>query len=435
MHRNRSTPAVLALAALCVSGCGAVVPTAGDGTVGDGGSTSSGGETVAVETGNSGPSTSATTAMTTTGPPPDTFPMETGDSSSGGETTGAPELRCPEDGWPNDGSEIIDSVVVSSVTQWAFSGDGDSYYTYLSDESALPGEESRGLRADELDPDGFGVLLETMSAQPFVGQRVRMRAWVARSEVEKNANIWLRVDGAALEILDNGTDRPGYATSSDWVLEDVVLDVPLGASQLVFGSLLIGPGTILVNNPTFEIVSEDVPTTQPNLRRPAEADVCLADLGPSAEELVHIARTDAWAASDPLTSGVIERDHAVTFEAVPTAHLSGVIDGLFAGYLSWSDQRAGQRLRLSVPVRAEDFAGEVRLVFITEDGESSAAYQSEPIVAGEGWGMYSVVARVPEDVPNGSVIGVAATGSGDLWLGYGRVEQVGDDVPLSEPLE
>jgi len=430
MRSNWSIPAALVFLAIGVGACGPAVATDGRGTDAEGSTSgapagSTGGESVG--------SSTLTTEMTT-GQPPGTSGLETGDSSSGDETTGASELMCPEDDWPTDGSEVIESAGGSSVEQWMFTGDGSSYYTYLSADTAVPGEESRGLRTDELDPDGFGVLLDTMSAKPFVGQRVRMRAWVARSEVEKSANVWLRVDGAGLEILDNGTDRPGYGTSTDWALEDVVVDVPQGANQLVFGSLLIGPGTILVNDPTFEIVSEDVPTTQPNLRRPAEADVCLADLGPAADELVHIARTETWAASSPEAVGALERDQTVTFDGVPTAHASGAIDGLFAGFLSWSDQRAGQRLRLTVPIRAEEFAGEVRLVFMTE-GETASAYQSEVIVPQQAWGTYSVVAQVPEDVPNGSVIGVVATGRGDLWLGYGRVERVGPEVPLSEPLK
>lgn len=358
--------------------------------------------------------------------------------SEGSGTTGEPDLACPEDDWPSDGSEVVLEHSVSSVDAWTFAGNGETHFTFLSEESAIPGELSRGIRAEDAAPEpgtiGFGAAMSSMSAEPFLGQRVRMRAWVGRNDVAGQGNLWLRFDGPGFQYLDNGSDQPRYGTSRDWELEEIVMDVPDNATNIAFGSLLIGSGTILVNDPTFEIVSDDVPTTQPNQRRPEGAQLCGGELGRFVEERVHILRPESWARLADATTGELARDERVRYDEVPSVRMSGDLGGAFGGVLLWASQREGQRLRLTVSIRAEGFSGEARLVFSSLEGENLVAHQSTPLQLDDRWQAYSVVTEIPVGVGlMGSRVGVTFAGaSGDVWVGYGVVEQVTDDVPLSE---
>ena len=374
----------------------------------------------------------ATAGPTSTTGSSETETSGVSDTETGTDDTGEPEPACPEDDWPDDGSELISAVMVSSVLEWAFTGDGASFFSYLSDESPVEGKQTRGLRSESAAADGFGVTFASLSAEPFRGQRLRMRSWVARSGVRLDANIWLRIDGAQPSILDNGSDRPGYGTSPDWEREEIVVDVPLDAETLAFGSLLVGGGSILVSDAAFDIVTAEVPTTQPNLRRPSEALACLDDLGPDAEALVHVLRPDAWGALSEEVSAELARDETMDVDGVPSLHLGGELAGDVGGFLSWSHRLPGQRLRLTVPIRAEDFAGELRLVLTTPAGEAVVAHRSEPIIPGDAWATYSVVTQLPTEDGEGTRVTLELAGTGDVWVGYGVVERVNASVPLSE---
>jgi hypothetical protein len=71
----------------------------------------------------------------------------------------------------------------------------------------------------------------------------------------------MRVDkGAKWVAFDNMHDRPITGTSN-WQECAIVLDVPHDASEISFGVLLDGGGTVWLNNAKFDIVGPDVLTT------------------------------------------------------------------------------------------------------------------------------------------------------------------------------
>ena len=48
----------------------------------------------------------------------------------------------------------------------------------------------------------------------------------------------------------------------------LVLDVPSDATQIVYGVLLFGSGSIWISSSKFDVVSSDVPTTLPDAPEP-----------------------------------------------------------------------------------------------------------------------------------------------------------------------
>lgn len=428
---------------LALSACGPLVTLEGDtdetsdteiGTTGDESGSSSEGSVSSGE----GPTTANPATSTSTTSPGTTDVDETGEEESSSGTTGDEVELCPEEIWPSDGSEVLEVVESSNVAQWNFIGDGSAYFTFLSDDSPVAGLQTRGVSSTKgaETSELFGGTVSTHDVEPYLGKRVRMRAEVARSSVDGRANLWLRVDGdvtdpVSIAAFDNGVERPGYLESADWETEEIVVDVPMDAREFVFGSLLIGTGTFLVADPTFEIVSDDIPTTSPNLRKPAEALSCLSLSDGFAESIVHVFRGDGWEATSPETLGERSVDDSTLYDGVRSLKLSGQLSGEFGGFIAFVRHHPLERWRIRVPIRSSDFQGAATLRFLVPTPEGGSVGYEQPLQLEGDWSEHVVVAEVPAEAPNGAAIALAVEGSGTINVGYGTIERVTDDVPLS----
>jgi hypothetical protein len=330
-------------------------------------------------------------------------------------------------------------VAESNVLEWDETGGfEDVYYSYVTEDSPVPGQLALGLTTDvdEVAATAFGATISTLPVEMVRGRRLRMRSQVGLSGVESLAGLWLRIDGPGGTLdLDNGTAHPRYGTSLDWEMDEIVVDVPDEATNIVFGSILSGTGNVVVGNPTFEVVSEDVPTTSPNRRLPEMAESCGEPTDGFVEEIVHYNRPDTWSA---VGYGVeYGRDEEITFDGVPTLHVETVTSTTVSGAFLWGGQQAGNRLRWSVPLRAGATAVQARLSLTLLVGDVSTVYRTEPFVieADGEWTRMGVVADIPDET---IVAGVPAIeiveGPAELWAGYGVIERVTDEVAPS-PVE
>jgi hypothetical protein len=111
-------------------------------------------------------------------------------------------------------------------------------------------------------PEGFGTLMKTVSADPYKGKRVRMVGSVKAEAVDSWAGLWMRVDGPKMATLrfDNMQDRPIQGTA-DWRPYAIVLDVPKKSTAVAFGILLEGRGKVYLDELRFEVVPSSIATT------------------------------------------------------------------------------------------------------------------------------------------------------------------------------
>jgi tetratricopeptide (TPR) repeat protein len=115
---------------------------------------------------------------------------------------------------------------------------------------------------NESDGSAFGNVMQTVSADRFRGQRIRLSAQVKAVRVEGDAGLWVRVDGATKSPLsfDNMSNRPIKGTI-DWKKYEIILDIPEESACIAFGILMPGVGQIWVDDVAFDLVGKDVPTT------------------------------------------------------------------------------------------------------------------------------------------------------------------------------
>jgi RNA polymerase sigma factor (sigma-70 family) len=149
---------------------------------------------------------------------------------------------------------------------WHMAGSHPSQYEHaLAEETTYEGKAVVELRSVAPQTDGFGTLMQTFSAERFLGQRVRFSGALKCEGVENRVGLWMRVDGPAPErrmlAFDNMAGRPVSGTT-DWEHYEVVLDAPDEAQAIALGVLLNGKGQAWMSDFNVEIVGPEVETTE-----------------------------------------------------------------------------------------------------------------------------------------------------------------------------
>ncbi|GLQ91143.1 hypothetical protein [Dyella acidisoli] len=123
-----------------------------------------------------------------------------------------------------------------------------------------PGDRNAFLRAKS-SSNGFGTLMQSISADAYIGKRVRLSGFLRTQDVI-SAAMWMRIDGSTGVVgFDNMDSRPLRGTL-DWQRYEIVLDVPANANAIAFGFLLEGnKGQVLADDFKLEVVGKEVPLT------------------------------------------------------------------------------------------------------------------------------------------------------------------------------
>lgn len=147
---------------------------------------------------------------------------------------------------------------------WHIAGSVRMAYVAGTDpDVSRSGGQSGYLQSKESKINGFGTLMQSVGADRYAGHRIRLSCWLRTDTVSDWAGLWGRVDqlGTGRPLaFDNMEDRAIRGTR-DWTECVVVLDVGLRASNIAFGVLLGGTGTVWIDEMKFEVVDETVPLT------------------------------------------------------------------------------------------------------------------------------------------------------------------------------
>jgi hypothetical protein len=99
----------------------------------------------------------------------------------------------------------------------------------------------------------------------YRSKRLRLSAFIKTENVEGAAQLYMEIDGETKMVgFDNMDDRPIKGTT-DWKNYEIVLDLPTDTVNVNFGFFLVGKGQAWADDFRFEVVGQDVPTTQPIL--------------------------------------------------------------------------------------------------------------------------------------------------------------------------
>jgi hypothetical protein len=150
---------------------------------------------------------------------------------------------------------------------WGVFGDYADDYEIGVDYSVAYSGRASGCIKSRANPRGYVTLMQSFKADNYLGKRLRLSGFVKVQDVKSYAGLWMRVDGpkdtsSKRNILgfDNMVDRPIKGTT-DWRKYYVVLDVPENSILIAFGIGMSGPGQVWLDEIQFELVGNDVPTT------------------------------------------------------------------------------------------------------------------------------------------------------------------------------
>lgn len=183
-------------------------------------------------------------------------------------------------------SLIIVAVFLSSneikaqkIEGWFMAGSNPNSYSMGLDKSIYKtGGSSAFIESVDKKIIGFGTLMQTCSANDYLGKRVKMSAYIKSKKVDGWAGMWLRVDAKQKRAVsfDNMGDRP-IKNDTDWTKYEIILDVPEESETLNFGVLLNGKGKVWFDSIKFEVV-EKLKTTQRE-KRPLKEKPLNLDFG------------------------------------------------------------------------------------------------------------------------------------------------------------
>jgi hypothetical protein len=150
------------------------------------------------------------------------------------------------------------------VDGWMRAGSKPKSYDIGKDDSITYYQNSTYyLKSIEYVADGFGTILKNLKPADYLGKRIRMTGFIKSENLKGYAGMWMRVDGekpGTMLSFDNMFDRK-ITGSNDWMKFEIVLDVPDSSINIGYGVLIWGEGEIWFPDLTFEIVGNDVPTT------------------------------------------------------------------------------------------------------------------------------------------------------------------------------
>lgn len=144
---------------------------------------------------------------------------------------------------------------------WFVSGDhATSYEAGIDNVETSSGKGAKFLRYVQGEDKGYGSLMQVISAQRYLGQRVRFRAMIKTRNVSNWAGLWMQVQAEQRShaAFYNSSDQPIRGTSS-WQVRSVTLDVPADGTTIAFGVNNAGSGQVWIDELSFEVVSKDVP--------------------------------------------------------------------------------------------------------------------------------------------------------------------------------
>ena len=153
---------------------------------------------------------------------------------------------------------------------WHVAGTARTAYVAGVDPNVRMGVGPSGyLKSTKRTINGFGTLMQGIAPDNYVGGRIRASCYLKTGDVSAWAALWVRVDGdrnAPPIAFDNMEERAVKGTT-DWTECVVVLDVGPGASNITFGVLLSGTGTVWIDRMKFEAVDQSVPVTGSSANR------------------------------------------------------------------------------------------------------------------------------------------------------------------------
>lgn len=146
----------------------------------------------------------------------------------------------------------------------------DKYEMGIDRGAGVNGGNAAIIKSDGKKIKGFGTLMQNSQPGKYLGKKVKMSGYLKSEDIDGWAGLWFRVDGkdrGESLSFDNMHDRAVKGTTA-WKKFEIILDVPKEATNLAYGALLAGTGTLWFDDIQFDIVEDNVKSTNIDMAKP-----------------------------------------------------------------------------------------------------------------------------------------------------------------------
>lgn len=320
----------------------------------------------------------------------------------------------------------------TSASGWFLAGTAPQNYETGIDRVVTPDGKSSGYISSTVPSSGgFGTWMQMFKADEYRGKRLRLSAYVKAKDIKDWAGLWMRVDGPENEVLsfDNMQNRPVRGTV-DWQQVAIVLDVPQNSVDIAFGILLQGVGRVWIDNVQFEVVGQEVSTTQlkentsPPLPQPINLgfEAGLNGWTPESTSQDYVIDVDSTVAHSGQASGYIRSQQA---DPAGMADLSQYVK---------ADAYRGKRVHITEYIKFDGASTAARFaVYVFAPNNTTLQADSQPLYGTAQWQKHDTDLYVPENSDR-IAYGIVLEGSGQVWIDDVQIETV-DSQMLPAPAD
>ena len=139
---------------------------------------------------------------------------------------------------------------------WRVSSNPDIYFGTDTTESHS-GIASGILQRNDATTNMLGSMSQHIRADAYRGKRLMMSLYIKTLQVG-GAGVYYRIDGKDTSITFSNLPQWNIQNTTDWLRYQIVLDVPEESVTINFGIMLMGTGTIWVDDVEFTGVDKSV---------------------------------------------------------------------------------------------------------------------------------------------------------------------------------
>jgi len=132
---------------------------------------------------------------------------------------------------------------------------GDKSYNFVLDTSD-PHGGTRSLRIDNIGPEPYGSVAQSVVAAPYAGKVARYSAWLKTRDASENGavlTILVLANGAV--VSQNFMAEAPVKGSKGWTRYTITLPVPGNAERVEIGAMMQGKGSLWLDDVELEFVS------------------------------------------------------------------------------------------------------------------------------------------------------------------------------------
>lgn len=308
------------------------------------------------------------------------------------------------------------------------------YETGIDTTVSYQGDHSGYIKSTVDDTDGYGYLYQTIQADAYRGQRIRITAALKIEEVDGFTGIAASIYDSNGVVVDGaGPKDSSFNGTQDWQLKEIFINVPANSVYIAFRFYLRGSGQVWADDWQVEIVTSGVDST-------SDEDAGVPQ-NLNMEEATVNGEPQGWVLSGSAPEDFqVSLDNSIFTEGNSSALLQvdnpsvTDFDNLIQTVLP--DAYRGQRVRFSGDIKSE---GSLRLApWMRVDGSNRQVLQFDnsngrALIGTQEWIPFEIVLDVPEESVS-ILFGFMASGRGMAWIDNVQLEIVGEDVPSTNEI-